>query len=647
MDLAGCAVRDSARPMSTTRTVTASVSINPRGFGFVNELAPEGQPLSAFVPPPLLNAFLADDRVEATVTQNPDGRWTATALTLVERARAELYGEVVTHRGELFLRVDREVANTDLGLDAGEVPVAVGDHVTARVLSGGRARALRKVDSADERALAQVIARHGVLTSFDDDALAQVAVALQTPHEVTGYRRDLRDLPTITIDAASTRDIDDAVSVIPAPADGALRLLVSIADVSAFVPEASPLDLAARARATSVYLAGRVLPMFPDELSSDWLSLLPGRDRCCLTAELRIDPEGNVTSVDLYESVIRSWARATYDEVAAFLDRAEVSDNLAPVRAALPWFRTVSARLGLSRARRGGVEISRDETRIVFDTARGVATGVEAFAPTSAHALVERAMVAANEAVARWLAERGVPAIFRVHDEPDPDRARDLEEFARNFGFEAGFGPRISPLALAAFDHQISGAPLEPALRSVLLRTLGPARYTVRPSPHFGLAAPLYLHFTSPIRRYADLSVHRTVKRYLHGERGFVPGDPSLEGIAQHINDRARAAARAENDRRRMLMAAYMTEHLGEEFDAHVTRVMPFGLFATLDASLIEGTLPFDKLPEGPYEIDPGEAHARSATRTFSVGSAVRVRVVAADATLARIELALVEAPRA
>lgn len=628
--------------MTTSRSIVGTVSINPRGFGFVNEVGGEG--LSAFVPPPLLNAFLADDRVSAELTQGPDGRYTATALTLVERTRAELFGEVVQHRGERFLRVDREVANTDLALEDGGLTLNLGDAVTARVLPENRARAIRKVDTPDERALAQVIARHGVLTAFDDDALAQVEATRAIAHEVTGFRRDLRDVPTITIDAPSTRDIDDAVSVLPAPSDGALRLLVSIADVSAFVPEGSPLDLAARTRATSVYLAGRVLPMFPDGLSSEWLSLLPGVDRCCLTAELRIDAEGKITSVDVYESVIRSWARASYDEVAAFLDRGAVSDNLAPVKSSLPWLRTVSARLGLSRARRGGVEINRDEAHIVFDPVKGVATGVEAYRPTSAHTLIERAMVAANEAVARWLVERGVPAMLRVHEEPDADRARALEEFARNFGFEAGFGPRITPLALAAFDHQISGSPLEPALRSVLLRALGPARYTVEVMGHFGLGAPLYLHFTSPIRRYADLAVHRLVKRYLHGDRSFAPGDPSIETLARHINERARAATRAENDRRRMLTAAYMTEHVGEEFDAHVTRVRPFGLIATVDTSLIEGTLPFDKLPEGPYEIDDAEAHARSERRSFSIGSAVRVKVVSADPTLGRVEFSLVDA---
>jgi ribonuclease R len=625
------------------RAATGRIAVHLRGFGFFNEDPPSPEALSAFVAPPALNAFLADDRVTATLVPTADGRWSATELKLVERVRSELVGEVVLHRGGLHLRIDREVANTDWALDAGTLTVGPGDHVVAKVMADGKARALRRLESADERALAQVIARHAIPTTFDDAAVAQARDALNIPHAVERFRRDLRDVPTLTIDAPSTRDIDDALSVIPSPDDGAVRLLVSIADVSAFVPEGSPLDLAARDRATSVYLAGRVVPMFPEELSATWASLLAREDRCCLTAELRIDPEGTVTSVDVYESVIRSASRATYDEVAAFLDRGEVSENLEPLHASLPWLRTVSARIGLSRARRGGVEISREETRIVFDAATGVASAIESVRPTSAHALIERCMVAANEAIARWLVERGVPGMYRVHDEPDPERVRDLSAFAHNFGFEAGFARKLTPLALTAFDHQISGSPVEPALRSVLLRSLGVARYTVHPSMHFGLAAPLYLHFTSPIRRYADLAVHRIVKRYLHGERAYTVEDPAIERLAEHINQRARAASRAENDRRRMLTAAFMAGHIGEVFSARVTRVRPFGLIAQIDTTQVEGTLPFDKLPGAPYTIDDRESSATSETRSFAIGLPVRVKVVASDASTGRIEFALVE----
>ncbi len=622
----------------TTRTARGRVAVHPRGFGFFTEEDVD-PPRSAFVIPPELNAFLADDIVDATVTLGDDGRSNATALRLVERPRTELFGTVVIHRGAPHLKVDREVANTDWPLvHTGPAPAA-GAHVLARV-EGTKAVMVEVLETPDAQTLAQVIARHGIATVVTPEALAEAQQARGIAHTATG-RRDLRDVPTVTIDAASTRDIDDAISVLPADEEGAIRLLVSIADVSAFVPEGGALDADARRRATSVYLAGRVIPMLPDGLSSEWISLLPGVDRMCMTAELRIDAEGAVVAVDVYESVIRSWARLTYDEVADFLDHGDVSPALEPVYEAAPWWRTVSARLHVSRTRRGGVEVARDETFVVLDAVTGLATGIEAHRPTSAHVLIERCMVAANEAVARWLAERGVPGVFRVHDVPGPDAVRELSEVAERFGYASGFGTRLSPLSLAAFDHQITGSPSEPAIRGVLLRSLGPARYTVHPSAHFGLAAPLYLHFTSPIRRYADLQVHRLVKAYLRGERTWSMRDPEVESLARHINLRARLAARAETDRHRMLVAGYMTRHIGESFSARIVKVRPFGLVAQIDTTLVEGTLAFEVLPDGPYQVEPAGGAARSAKHRYAVGDPVRVTVMRTDASLGRVDLAL------
>jgi ribonuclease R len=199
---------------------------------------------------------------------------------------------------------------------------------------------------------------------------------------------------------------------------------------------------------------------------------------------------------------------------------------------------------------------------------------------------------------------------------------------------------------LEAFDQQIAGSPPgSPPSARCWRRSLGPARYTVKPGVALRARGALYLHFTSPIRRYADLAVHRVVKRYLHGERSFTADVPALDAVCRHINERARASTRAENDRRRMLTAAFMADRLGEVFDARVTRVRPFGLVAQLDTSLIEGTLPFDALPGGPYEVDASEAHARSPSRTFAIGAPVRVRAVSTDVALGRVTFALVEAP--
>ncbi|MCP3137053.1 ribonuclease R family protein [Pyxidicoccus xibeiensis] len=626
---------------ASPRTVTGRIDVHPRGFGFLTVQTPgTHEVLSAFIPPPDLNPYFAGDIVTATVTAAADGRWTASGLSLVERPRTQVYGEVVLRKGAPLLRVDREVANADWVLDTGGTEVKFGDAVVARI-ADGKVVLLYRIDPGEDRSLERVIARHGLRKSFPAEAVDEARRASAVPHAL-GARRDLRSIPTVTVDAPSTRDIDDAISVLPAGPDGALRLLVSIADVGEYVAEGSALDAEARERATSVYLAGRVLPMLPEELSSHWLSLVPGEERLCLTVELRIDPQGRVTAADVYESIIRSWARLNYDEVGAFLDRGEVSPPMEPVKDVMPWFRLAAARLAVARAARGGMEFAREEARFTFDETTGELSGLVSERLTSAHGMIERFMVAANEAIATWLLARGLPGVFRVHEQPDMVRVADLNAFAEHSGFAAGFGRELTPLALAAFDRQIAGAAAEAALRSVLHRSLGPSRYTVKPLPHFGLAAPLYLHFTSPIRRYADLAVHRTLKAYLRGRRDFVDEDPAMEALAGHINAKARAAARAETDRHRVLEARWMEARVGQQFPARVTRVKPFGLVAQLDGMLVEGVVPTDALPGGPFRPDARELSLVGKERTFTVGMPVTVKVVSTDEQLGRVELALV-----
>ncbi|MEI8255767.1 MAG: RNB domain-containing ribonuclease [Deltaproteobacteria bacterium] len=381
-----------------TRTVTGRVHVHPRGFGFVSVTETDGAITSAFVPPPVLNPFLAGDEVSAVFVTADDGRVSAQDLRLVKRTRARLFGEVVVRKGTPFLKVDREVANTDWPLVVARgTKVTAGAHAVGRV--DGDTVVLEKiVPPASDASLERVIARHNLRDEVPPPALEDVRRARAVSHEI-GHRRDLREVPTVTVDAPTTRDIDDAIAVLPADADGAMRLLVSIADASEAIPEGCALDLDARDRATSVYLAGRVLPMIPDGLSAEWLSLLPGEDRRCLTVEMRIDPEGRITAADVYESVIRSWARLNYTEVNAWLEHADVSPAMEPVRATLPWLRTAFARLGVARARRGGVVIESDEAKVIVDPVTGEPQSIETVRSNAAHMLIERFMVAANEAI--------------------------------------------------------------------------------------------------------------------------------------------------------------------------------------------------------------------------------------------------------
>lgn len=634
---------DSRGPLRTSFAVrvTGTITIHPRGFGFLSFSIESGEcAASAFVAPPHLNPFLADDIVTAQVSPTPDGRWTAADLSLVSRARSRVLGEVVTHGRALFVRIDRDVSNTDWPLLHAGGKARRGDVVIAR-LDGDRAVCERVLGDGDDLPLERLLVRHGLHAEHSAEARSEAA-AVATQAVGLGHRRDLRDIPIVTIDGPSTRDIDDAIGVLPAVSDGALRVFVCIADPAEYVRPGTVLDDEARQRGTSVYLSGRVLPMLPEDISADRLSLWPDVDREALAVEMRLDAEGRVTAVDVYEAVIRSRARLTYEEVEAFLRGGTLPAGAHPAHAVLPWLRTAGARLDIARRQRGGVNMAREEASLRVDPTTGRVLGTELQGSPLARTLVERFMVAANEAVARWLEDRGVPAPYRVHAEPLPAHVAALSECAHHFGHEAGFPPVLTPLALAAFESQIAGTPAEHAIRSVMLRALGPARYTVTPSPHFGLAAPRYLHFTSPLRRYADLAVHRTVKAWLRGRRDFTPLDPEVEALSRHLNDRSAAAAKAETDRYRMLAAGWMTSHIGEVYAARVTRVRPFGVVAQLDASLVEGLVSLESLPGGDWRVDRSEVSVSGPGGTLAVGMPVHVRVKATDPGLGRIELALV-----
>jgi ribonuclease R len=617
---------------------TGHITLHPRGFGFLNLEGPEGE-WAAFVTPPDLNPFLDGDRVSALVTVAEGGRASASALALVERTRTELFGSVTTRGRRRFLKVDRIVANTDWPFVEGSAEGLEDGAFVVAAIRGGEVATLRTCAAGADLGLERCVVRHGIRSVFPA-AVLDAARAGQSP-SLGADRRDLREVPTVTIDAASTTDIDDALSVIPAGPDGALRVLVSIADVDAFVPEGSPVDHEARLRGTSVYLAGRVIPMLPEILSSDAASLHPGRERPALTAELRIDPEGRVTSVDLYPSLLRSHARLTYDAVAELFSTGASADVPEAVVPTLRWLRTAAARLSAVRAARGGVDLGRDEAYVSFDPATREPTAVEPRGENEAHRLVERLMVAANEGVAEWLHTRGLPGVFRVHDRPERDRVEMLSQFAHNLGIEAGFGPELSPRGLAAFEAQLRGTAVAPAVRTVLGKMLGPARYTVNPSPHFGLAAPLYLHFTSPIRRYADLLVHRIVKRYLAGDRTLVAGDAAHETMAQACNRLAYGAGKAEAERHRMVLTRWFASRVGERLSGNVVAVKPFGLVVQLKGTGATGTVAMDALPDGPYHVEAGGYAAAGEKRRYVVGEPLEVVIAGTNEELGRVELSL------
>ena len=622
-------------------TVRGRLSLHPRGFGFLAVEAPGEGPESLFVPPPELRGFLEGDRVSARVASEPargssqrNRGPSARGLELLERDRRELFGTVVEERGRPGLRPDPNVGGSVWPFAEGVRPPAAGSVVVARI-DGAALRDPELVPAA-EAALTRVLARWSIPRAFPPACLGP----LPPERPPSGHRRDLRDVPTVTIDGPSTRDIDDALAALPPQADGALRVLVSISDVDSRVAPGSPLDLEASRRGTSVYLPDRVVPMLPPALSEEALSLLPNKDRAALTVELRIAPDGQVVAADPFESLVRSHARLTYEATAAFLDGGDVAAVPAEVQPTLRLLRAAAGRLSAFREARGGVIVNREEVRLELDPENNEPQALQVEKDTSAHRLVERLMVAANEAVAEWLVRRGLPGAFRVHDAPTPERTAELALVAAHFGFETAFGPRLGPRELRGFEAQFETSVRAPALRTVLRRVLGPARYQVEPGLHFGLAAPLYLHFTSPIRRYADLAVHRVIKAHLGGKRDQAAGDAALGAVCRHLNVRNELASRAEAERTRQLVARWFASRIGSVHAANVVAIKPFGLIVQLAGLGVTGSVPVESLPGGPFRIEEGHALVGEGGQRWVVGDPMELALVAVDEELGRIELA-------
>ncbi len=627
-----------------------------RGFGFVDLDEPVTTPggttvTSCFVPPPLAKALLADDWVEVAYQVEADGRATASAASLRRRMRTEVFG--VVEQG-LRLRLDPHVGSGDWRLVGRVEDLGVGVAVLADITGPGTADPTDEWEDpiAADALLERVRVRHRLPLDYPPEVLAEVdAVATATPRRGAPVRRDLRELTTFTIDSPNSRDLDDALSVYAADPDGGIRVCVHIADVSTHVRPGTALDAEARRAATSVYLPGWTRPMLPPRLSEDALSLVPGADRDALTVEMRIGTAGSVTAADVYATRIRSDTRLSYEVAAQSLAGAAPADVPADVLDALRWLRTAGARLGVQRLLRGGVEARRVEPDLTVEVVEGAAAQVAAFPSNPANLLIERLMVAANEAVAGWVVDRGLPGVFRVHPAPGPEAAPALEAFCAASGYHPGFGRTLTPLDLAALSAQLDAAADDTAAAvwDVLLGFLGRAAYTPVAGAHFGLASTGYLHFTSPIRRYADLVVHRIIHAFLAGGRTATafPDDREMAALCLHINGAARTAAQAENQMRKSLwlaelVAADSTTH----YPARVTGVGPKGVFVTLDRSRVSGMVALRELPGRGWSVtSDGLALSDAAGSRLGYGDIVTVRITSADVESGQLELALVTAP--
>ncbi len=524
-------------------------------------------------------------------------------------------------------------------------PGREGDVVEVELLAqadgglAGRVVGLVEAGNEAERAGEAMLRAHGIPRRWSFDPLALKVPSTVAARDIV-RRRDLRDVPLVTIDGADARDFDDAVFAAPR-AGGGWRLLVAIADVAHYVAPGSALDQDARERGNSVYLPDRVVPMLPEALSNGICSLRPSEDRLAVACDLRISAAGRLSGYGFFDAVIRSQARLTYADVAGFLagGRLDAPDAVIDsLRVLHDVYRALRAR----REERGALDFEAREASIVLQRGRPVA--VRPVLRSDAHRLIEEAMIAANVAAARFLEARGgdVPTVYRVHESPSGDKLDALEAALLVVGERL---PRamLAPKALAEVCERVIGKSSWPrwVWEMILLRSLPQAHYETRRLGHFGLALPTYLHFTSPIRRYADLLVHRAIK-------GHAVAAQTVDAVAAHISATERRAEDAERAVDAWLKCALLEERIGETFRGIVAGVTGFGLFVELEGMFVQGLVHVSKLGRDYYRFAP-ETMSLVADRSgarFTLAD--RVEVVVEDVSVAtgRIDLGLVRRQR-
>ena len=641
-------------PAAKLDLIAGVVIANADGFGF---LRPDAGGDDLFLSPKQMRDVLHGDRVLAALTGvDSRGRREGAVVEVLERRTTRLVGRYSERDGVGLVLPDDRRVHQDIVIPTAERNAARGGQIvvceiTSPPQSGrppfGRVLTVLGDALVPSLVVEMAIHGHGIPNEWPQEALEEAArVPLKVPAADIEGRVDLRETPLVTIDGETARDFDDAVWCEPS-GDG-FRLLVAIADVSHYVRPGTSLDDEASARATSVYFPGFVVPMLPETLSNGICSLNPNVDRMCFVCDMQVDHEGVVQGSRFYEAVMRSHARLTYTQVwAAIGEKDETA--IAQIGALLPQVQRLHQLyrlLSRQRTARGAIEF--DSPEIEFRL--GPAGEVVQAAPTErndAHKLIEECMIAANVQAARFLLKKNLPAPFRVHDRPPQSKYEELLEFLKEFGLSMPSWERVQPRDFTALLKKARKRPDAALLESVLLRSQALAVYQTENLGHFGLALDAYAHFTSPIRRYPDLLVHRAIKHALGGGKAadFIYAEHEMAALSVHCSQCGRRADEAEREVDERYRCAWMERHVGAEFDGVVSGVTSFGCFVELTESRVSGLVHVTQLPNDYYHFDPVRrlmAGERSGLKV-RLGDAVRVLVLRASLEDRKIDFRLTE----
>jgi len=531
--------------------------------------------------------------------------------------------------------------------DAAELPHGVLIELeivqAATMTSAAQARVVEVLGRPGERnvEIRGIIERNGLTADFPEEVVAEAdAFGTEVAAADCANRKDLRHLPLVTIDGEDAKDFDDAICV-ERREDGSHTLYVAIADVSHYVTPKSELDREALRRGTSTYLTDRCIPMLPEQLSNNLCSLRPNVDRLCVVAEMHIDQQGVTRDSRFYRAVMRSQARLTYTQVSAALE-GEPDTQTQPLLSMLLRANRIAGRLLANRLKRGAIDLDVAEPSVVFQD--GFPVDAVPRARNDAHRLIEDLMLAANEAVAGYFEDRGVAAIYRIHESPDPERLTLFTELCARLGLTVKLKKRITPKDVAALTVQLSLLDSGSMFQSLLLRCMAQARYAAGNEGHFGLAAPRYTHFTSPIRRYPDLMVHRLLMAHLvGGASGYKR--TMLEKIAEQSSERERQAMTAERATMDLDRAYVASAHVGERLPARITGIARFGMFATVNSPYVDGLIPIHTIGGDFWNSDEigSVMRGQSSGLEFHLGDAITVEIARVDVQKRQVELRLID----
>jgi ribonuclease R len=648
----GQLIRNRAREYCLTRhldLITGTVLAHRDGFGF---LRPDDGSPDIYLSARAMSELWDSDRVAVRTNDTPRGKEGHVAEILA-RGKSHVVGLFRRERGIDSVIEDGD-SRAEILIARGEsngakpgdiVKVEVLEHPTKRSHAVGRV--VQIVGKHDQPSIETDVAMlaHGIPYEWPIDVLAEArGFPKEVPANAKDGREDLRSLPLVTIDGADARDFDDAVFAEP-QGDG-WRLIVAIADVAHYVQPDSPLDREARSRGTSVYFPDRVVPMLPEELSNGLCSLNPHVDRLSLACEMSVSARGEVVRSRFFDCVFRSAARLTYSEAAEILESPRPRSPNAHLKPALMPLLDVYRAFDKARRGRGAIDFDLPETKIQLDE-RGKVKSVYAAERLVTHKLIEECMIAANVEAAKRMRKAKIPGLYRVHEAPGEDKLEELLLFLQTFGYKLS-PQKITPKEINTIIERVQGKPEEELVETVMLRSMMQARYQPANVGHFGLALGAYAHFTSPIRRYPDLLVHRALKwlNQKGGTKGYRYNLEEMQRLGEHCSRTERRADDATRDVAERLKCLYLKDHIGETFDGIIGGVVPFGLFIRLRELQADGLVHVTSLPKDYYHRDPtGTALTGEHTReSYRLADPMRVRLVAVNVEERKVDFVPAEA---